>query len=256
MSRESKRLFSEKPTKQVALGEHPCREDAEQTPEWGLRLLRKVERSERRLTARPELPPQANSPWRSSSKVPRATPPSSGCCSATPAARVSSEGPDVWMATEKHRLVPPLKLCLQKWMPPQPFLLSPAGQVTPRHLPGPAAAPPSAPASQPPTPSLQGDSQGRVPAGLSVRACRAPPRLQGALRVPRGHWWDFPGWHQGQLIYFVTAGASVGEVRTGAEGEETAGPAPSPCMAPPSSSVSSDQSHRTSVYCGLPPLNT
>uniref|UniRef100_A0A8I5R1E4 Hippocalcin-like protein 1 n=1 Tax=Papio anubis TaxID=9555 RepID=A0A8I5R1E4_PAPAN len=34
---------------------------------------------------------QANCPWKNSSKVPRATPPSSACCSATPAVPVSSE---------------------------------------------------------------------------------------------------------------------------------------------------------------------
>lgn len=129
--------------------------------------------------------PQASCPWKSSLKVPRATRPSSGCCSATPAAPVSSEGPGVRTVAEKHRLVSPFQLCLQKWMPPPPFLLSGRARVT-RHLPWPggcASLLPTRASSCPPAPP-------RAPPGdvFTRRAHRSGSWGTSPPREPRRRW--------------------------------------------------------------------
>lgn len=113
--------------------------------------------------------------------MPRATPPSSACYSATPAAPVSSEGPGARRVAEKHRLGSPFKLCLQKWMPPPSFPLCRPGVGGPgdmRHLPHPASSCPSSHARPP----------GRPPgmclhAGLPVLDSGGASPPQGALRT-------------------------------------------------------------------------
>lgn len=84
--------------------------------------------------------------------MPRATPPSSGCCSATPVVPVSSEGPGVRTVAEEPRLASPSKLCLHKWMPPPPCLLAGAQATCPAWWLGlpPSTWPPPVPLPGPP----------------------------------------------------------------------------------------------------------
>lgn len=91
-----------------------------------------------RTLANPTSPasiPQANCPWKNSSKVPRATHPLSGCCSVTPAVRASSEGSGLLDSCEKHRLDLPSSALLAKV---DSSVISPA-------LPGPGSRQPIAP---------------------------------------------------------------------------------------------------------------